>query len=257
VNQNCDTFLVAYFFGPASIGLYAIAKRLRLALQMVAATPINGVLFTTLAEVQDDRERLKSVSQRMIALICLVCAPIFLGSSSIAREAIALGFGEKWIAAGPIFAVLTLGGFFATLQGFCDSLFILKHRQIWSFYILLIQTALAILLFFLIRAWGPNYLAVPFVLPYAIVFPVLAVLASKLSGLSLSEWLSAVMPSLSSSILMFGAVKFISSSMVFSSNLTHAVICSAAGAVVYLISMLVVGRKTVVSTFRILLKLAY
>jgi O-antigen/teichoic acid export membrane protein len=252
VGQNCDTFLVAVFFGPASVGFYAIAKRLRLALQMVAATPISGVLFSTLAEVQDDRERLKSVSQRMIALICLVCAPIFLGSSSIAREAISIGFGEHWTAAGPIFAVLTLGGFFATLQGFSDTMFILKNRQIWSFYILLIQTALAILLFFPMRALGPNYLAVPFILPYAVTFPLSAILVSRLAVLSLSEWLFAVMPSLASSVLMFGAVKLISSSVNFSSNISQAAICSASGAAVYLVAMLIVSRTTVLSAFRVL-----
>jgi O-antigen/teichoic acid export membrane protein len=252
VSQNCDTFLVAFFFGPASVGIYAIAKRLRLALQMVAATPINGVLFTTLAEVQDDRERLKSVSQRMIFLICLVCAPIFVGSSSLAQQAISVGFGEQWIDAVPVFAVLAFGGLFAALQGFSDTLFILKNRQAWSFYILLIQTALSILLFLVIRALGPNYLAVPFVLPYAATFPISALLASRLAGLSLSEWLFAVMPSLASSIIMFGAVKLIGSSAQFSSNLLQLAICSVSGAVVYLAAMLIVSRASMLSAFRVL-----
>jgi O-antigen/teichoic acid export membrane protein len=257
VNQNCDTFLVAYFFGPSSVGFYAIAKRLRLALQLVAATPINGVLFATLAEVQDDRERLKSVSQRMIALISFVCAPIFAGSSSIAHEVISAGFGEQWTAAAPIFAVFTLGGYFATLQAFSETVFILKNRQMWSFYNLLIQTALAVLIFVLIRKLGQDYLAVPFVAPYVMTFPLLAVLVSQLAGLSLSEWLIATLPSLASSVLMFGAVKLIGSSVHFSNNFSQAAMCSAFGAVVYLLTMLILSRKTVESAFRTLWNLVH
>ena len=189
VNQNLDTFLVAYFVGPATAGAYAIAKRLRLALQLVAATPVNGILFSTLAEVQDDRERLKNVSQRLISLISLICAPIFVGSSSIAHEVISVGFGAQWATAGPIFAVLTLGGIFIALQGFSDTIFILKNRQFWSFYLLLIQTAITVLAFLPIATFGPKYIAVPFIAPYAhnVVMPhAVRRLVSRLTGLSSS-----------------------------------------------------------------------
>jgi len=256
-SQNCDTFLVAYFFGPANAGIYAIAKRLRLALQLVAATPISGVVFPTLAEVQADGERLKNVSQRMIVLISFICVPVFVGSSSIAREAISVGFGQQWAAAGPIFSVLALGGIFAILQNVSDTMFIVRNRQIWSLYIVLIQTALAVLLFFPIKILGPAYLAVPFILPYAVTFPLSAFLVSRLTGLTFSEWLTSIMPSLASSALMFGAVKLIDSSVTFPNNLSQAALCSVLGAVVYLFVMLIVSRRTVVSTFGLVLDLVH
>jgi O-antigen/teichoic acid export membrane protein len=255
VSQSCDTFLVGYFFGPASVGLYAIAKRLRLALQSVAASPINGVLFSTLAEVQDDRERLKYVSQRLIALISLICAPIFAGSSSIAPEAISVGFGDQWTAAGPIFAVLTLGGFFAALQSFTDTVFVIKNRQSWSFHLLLIQTALAVLFFFPSKSLGPEYMAVPFVAPYAITLPLSAILFSRLTGFSLYQWLVAVTPSLASAGLMFAAVKLLGYSIHFSTNLWHLAVCAIVGAFAYLVAILILDRNTVTFAFHTLWKL--
>jgi lipopolysaccharide exporter len=254
VNQNCDTFLIAYFFGPASAGAYAIAKRLRLALQLAAVTPISGVLFSTLAEVQDDRDRLKRVSQRLIALISLACAPIFVGSSSIAREAISVGFGAQWVSAGPIFAVLALGGFFAALQNFCDTMFILKNRQIWSFYLLLVQTALAVFLFFPVKLLGSDYIAIPFILPYIITFPFSAILVSRITGVSLSEWATSILPALTSSAIMYGTVKLISANVNFPSYLTQVAVCSVSGAAVYFLAMLIVDRTTVISAFRLVLK---
>jgi O-antigen/teichoic acid export membrane protein len=252
VNQNCDTFLVAYFFGPASAGAYSVAKRLRLALQLVAATPVSGVLFSTLAEVQDDRGRLKNVSQRLIALISLVCAPIFVGSSSIAYEIISAGFGTQWKAASPIFAVLTLGGFFVALQSFGDTLFILKNRQVWSFYLLLIQTFLIVLAFFPSSTLGPEYIAVPFIAPFVMTFPLSAIAISRLTGLSFFEWSAAIVPSLASSAVMFIAVKSLGSAVQFSSDLVQAIVCSATGAIIYLAGMLVLSRKTVIFTLRTL-----
>jgi O-antigen/teichoic acid export membrane protein len=257
VNQNLDTFLVAYFVGPATAGAYAIAKRLRLALQLVAATPVNGILFSTLAEVQDDRERLKNVSQRLISLISLICAPIFVGSSSIAHEVISVGFGAQWATAGPIFAVLTLGGIFIALQGFSDTIFILKNRQFWSFYLLLIQTAITVLAFLPIATFGPKYIAVPFIAPYAITFPLSAIAVSRLTGLSSSAWLAAIVPSLLSSAMMFGVVKSIDSGVHFSTDLLRAIVCSVAGAIVYFVGMLIISRGTVVLALRTLWDLSH
>jgi O-antigen/teichoic acid export membrane protein len=255
VSQNSDTFLVAYFFGPAGAGAYAIAKRLRLALQLAAVTPISGVLFSTLAEVQDDRERLKNVSRRMIALLSLICAPIFVGASSIARETIDIAFGERWSAAGPILEVLTLGGFFAALQSFTDTVFVLKNRQIWSFYLLLIQTALVVLFFFPSKVLGPNYMAVPFVAPYVVTLPLSAILVSRLTGLSFSDWLIATVPSLVSAGVMFGAVKLLGVGVHFLPGFWRAVLCTTLGASVYLIMMLVLSRDTMALAFHTLWKL--
>jgi lipopolysaccharide exporter len=254
VNQNCDMFLVAYFFGPASAGVYAIAKRLRLALQLAAVTPISGVLFSTLAELQGDRDRLKHVSRRLIALISLVCAPIFVGSSSIAREAISLAFGTQWAGAGPVFAVLTLGGFFAALQNFCDTIFILKNRQIWSFYLLLIQTVLAVLIFFPIKFLGPDYMAAPFMLPYLITFPLSALLVSRITGLSLSAWATSILPAVTSSALMFVTVKLIDAGVTFPSNLAQVLFCSASGALVYSLGIMIADRSTAISALQLALK---
>jgi O-antigen/teichoic acid export membrane protein len=251
VSQYFDTFLIAYFFGPASAGIYAVAKRLKFALQSVAVTPISGVVFSTLAEVQNDSRRLTEVAQRMIALVAFVCAPVFVGSSSIAKQVISVGFGERWAAAAPIFAVLALGGLFTALQSLCETVFTLKYRQAWTFYVLLIYMSLASLLFYLIGGWGPDYLAVPFIVPYLVILPLSAALVSRLTGLSLSGWLGAIIPSAISSGIMFIAIGLIESTTQSLSSLSQAVIYSAFGAIVYLVTMMVLSRNTVLSAFRI------
>jgi len=244
VNQNCDTWMVAYFFGPASTGLYSVAKRLRVALQTVVGTPINSVGFSALAEVQSDAQRLKQVSRKIITLISFLCAPIFFGSSAISWEIIQVAFGAKWAEAAPVFALLSISGLFIVFQSFSDAVFTLKKCQIWSFYMLLLYTFIAILLFFLSSALTLDNLALPFILPYGIVFPLSAALVSRLIGLSISEWIASIAPPIISSGLMFVSVKLISQIMPANQELLRLAVLSIAGVVIYGIAMLLVGRTT-------------
>lgn len=250
VSQNSDTFLVAYFFGPSSAGLYTIAKRLRLALQLMAATPINGVVFSALAEVQDDKKQLENVSQRLLGLISLICAPVFFGSCSIARDAIIICFGEGWIGAAPIFSILTLGAYFVSIQNFVDMVFILKNRQLWSFYNLIIQLAISTLAFYPLSKFGQAYLAIPFVFPYIITFPLIVFLTSKLVHLTLRQWLAALGPSLISSIIMFSFVWLLTLKLSFASASTRVIMSVIVGGTVYLVTMLVIDRRAVLNIFQ-------
>jgi lipopolysaccharide exporter len=252
INQNCDVFLVAYFFGPANAGLYAVAKRLRIALQSVAGTPVNAVALSALAEVQLDHKRLANVSRQMIALISFICAPIFVGSSSLSHEVVVLAFGARWVDASPIFEVLAVSGFFIVLQSFTDAVYTLKNKQLWSFYNLLVYTTLAVLLFFVFRVRGAEFIALAFVLPYLVVFPISALLASRLIELSFLEWLSAIAPATLSSCVMFAVIKELGSSIPFVGLAPRIAAICILGAIVYLPMMLIFGRSTVLGTFRVL-----
>ncbi|MBV9985222.1 MAG: lipopolysaccharide biosynthesis protein [Bradyrhizobium sp.] len=256
ISQNCDTLLVAYYFGPTLVGLYALAKRLRLALQSIAATPINGVAFPALAEVQDDQQRLRQAALRMVSLISFVCAPIFVGSSSLADEIISMAFGAKWVATAPIFATFTLGGFFASLQIFGDTIFALKAKQMWTFYNLLAYVAMAASMFLILSHFGFENVALPFILPYIVTLPVSATLVSRLIDVPIRQWLAAILPSVASSLLMFGTVTFFDSRLQFLTVSLRTICLAAFGAAVYFSVMMVLGRKTVVFGLGTLLQLA-
>jgi O-antigen/teichoic acid export membrane protein len=254
---NCDTFLVAYFFGISNVGVYTVAKRLKFALQTIVTSPFNGVLLSVLAEIQDDAQRLRDGSRKMIALTLFVSVPIFVGSALISKEVILLFFGERWETVAPVFATLALGGVFVTPQTFCDTVFSLKNRQIWSFYYMLLYTALAVALFFWLRSSSPDYIALPFVLPYLFVFPFSAYLVSKLIALSLSDWLRAVAPSTLSAIVMFAIVKLVTAQSLAIGNFWGIFACSAIGGLVYLAAMFVFDRMTLVGAFHSVGRLLY
>lgn len=250
INQNADTLLVAAFFGPAATGLYGIGKRLRMALQTAAGTPINAVGLPALAEVQHDPERLRRVALRTITTIATVCLPIFIGASSIAPELVHLTFGPRWLQAAPVFSTLAFAGPFMVLQSFCDAVFTLKNRQIWSFYILLIYTGLAIGLFLLGRLFAFGNIALPFVLPFLAAFPVAAILVSRLTGLAFAGWRAALGPALISSILVFFVVRLLAGGLP-PSDMIRLPVLTFAGAICYLALMCLIGRSAIADSIRI------
>ena len=210
LNQNCDTILVAYFFGPASTGLYSVGKRLRLAMQLVASAPINGIALPTLADAQNDPERLKRVLSYAICVVCAVCAPLFLGVSAVAGDAISILFGARWVAAATTLEWLSVGGLMAVLLTYNDTVFVVRGRPIWIFYISSVYTALAIVGFVIFSRLGTFYLAAPFVIPYFATLPISVWLCCRLTRLTFGEWLLRVGPAFASAIAMFVVIRLLS-----------------------------------------------
>ncbi len=109
LNQNADTALIALIFGPAAVGIYSIGKRLKLALQMVATNPVNGVALPALSESQDNPARQQRVFLTATRLVFTCCAPVFLGAAAVASPIIVLLFGARWAGAASVFAWLSVG----------------------------------------------------------------------------------------------------------------------------------------------------
>jgi O-antigen/teichoic acid export membrane protein len=242
ITGNCDTFLVAFFFGPASTGIYSVGKRLNLALILVASAPVHGVVWPALIEVQDDPQRFRRVLIRALTLICSVCGPVFLGASAVATEAIVVVFGQKWVGAAPILALMTVGGLARIVLSYGDSVFVIHNRPIWSFYISLVYAVLAILLFPLCANFGFRYIALPFVLPYCVVCPLAAVLVFRLVELTAGDLFRAMAPGLGASVIMFAVVRLTELLLDGVGDIGRLAILCPIGSIVYIGVLWIVGR---------------
>ncbi|WP_354142505.1 oligosaccharide flippase family protein [Bradyrhizobium sp. NP1] len=244
LSQNCDTLLVAYFFGPANTGLYSVAKRLRLAMQLVASAPINGIALPTLADAQREPERLRRVLSQANGIVCAVCAPLFLGVAAVADDVITLLFGSRWAAAAPILQWLAAGGVAAALLACNDAVFAVRGRPIWTFYVSAAYTILAVLGFVGLYRLGNAYLAAPFVLPYVVTLPFSAWLCSRVTTVSFSDWLLRVLPALASAIIMLIAVRLLGGILSGPGPIARLAILCPFGAVIYVGALAIFDRST-------------
>lgn len=249
LTQNCDTVLVAYFFGVHSTGIYNVGKRLKLALQLVAATPVSGVAVPALADTADDPERLRQFVMRGISIMSAICGPVFLGTSAVAHDVVLVMFGARWTAAGPVLAWLAAGGLGTVLLNYNDAVFVVCGRPIWSFYVWGAYVAFAILTFVAGTQFGPGYIAMPFTVPFCLVLPLSAMFASRLIGVTLAQWARAIAPALVSSSAMFVCVRLLDTQLEAIGPIVRLLVLCSWGALVYVGALAMFGRDTLAMIF--------
>jgi len=242
-NQTCDTFLVALYFGPGAAGLYNIAKRLRLSLQLVAVTPISGVVLPAIAASKAIPEQKRQIVRRAYTQMSLFCSPVFLGAMFVSGAAIPAFFGERWAAAVPIFAALAAGGLGQALQACTDAVFITHARPRWMAYISVVETALAVCGFAVLAPLlGPAGVGIAFAAPLAISVPLGASLAMRLVGFSVREWGRMVSPGLLAGLLMLLGLELLSPLLSGFSVPARLAASVASGALLFPLFLCVVNR---------------
>ncbi len=252
-NQNCDTFLVALLFGPVSAGYYNVAKRMRLALQLVSGDSIKAIGLTTLTEIQNDTAKLRNVVVKSITLISALCSPVFLGASAVSNDAICAVFGSNWANSGPILQILSIGGLAIVLLSYNDNIFVLKNKPTWCLRVSVGYSFFAITAMLVCVKLRIIALALPFVLPYVILVPFSYILVCKEISLSPRELLGALLPGLSSAAVMFAVIRCAGLYYPSHSHVFRLLILCPVGAFTYSMMMLGVWRGTaglLISSFR-------
>ena len=244
LNQNCDTLLIGFVFGPTSVGVYSVAKRLTLALTMVAATPAKTVAVPLLAELQADPARLGPMMLTTTAVIAAVCAPLFLGAAAVAPDAVALTFGPGWGTVGPVFAWLAAGGLATVLLEHANSVFVVAGRPAWTFYTGALNVLLIVPVFVLFGQGAGPWLALPFVLPGLALVPGAYALVARLAGVG--PWRCLQQAALPTG----AALAMVATVLLAAPHLRHLVLPArlaaevGLGALVYVAALALVSRRS-------------
>lgn len=145
-----DGLAVASFSGAAAAGVYNLAKRTRLALQLGLSAAIGRVSLPAFAHVKDDSERLVKAVDQAMRLATVVAFPVFVGVAAVAPELIDVFLGAEWAeAAGPM-TLLMIGGALAISTRICDNLLLVLGRRmaiVWLNALALIVLVLGLALF--------------------------------------------------------------------------------------------------------------
>jgi O-antigen/teichoic acid export membrane protein len=244
INQNCDTFLVALVFGPVGAGYYNVGKRIRLALQLVASGPIKSIALPSLAEIQNDPQRLQRGALNSLQFLCVICAPAFFGASAVAHVAVVTIFGPNWINAGPIMETLTVGGLAIVLLNYNENIFLLRNKPFWCLVASLAYSVLTTILVIVFVSLHIHAIALPFVLPYLAVFPLSATLASRCLDISFKQWLDALLPGISSALFMFVMVQICDQHLTIHGNIARLLVLCLVGGMSYALALGLVWRRS-------------
>ncbi len=108
LNWQCDRLVLGRYVSRARLGEFSLANDLSYLPEQAIIKPIARPLLAAFALIGSDRQRLDAAYEKSATTILAVGAPIMIGLSLLARPAVELALGGKWLAAIPIIQWLSL-----------------------------------------------------------------------------------------------------------------------------------------------------
>jgi PST family polysaccharide transporter len=107
---NADIAFIGALLGPTLLGIYTLAFNVASWSTSVLGGTINGVAMPAFSALRRDPEQLQATLVRWSRLVSLVAFPVSVLTAVLSTELVGVLYGPKWIAAGPVLAILAVYG---------------------------------------------------------------------------------------------------------------------------------------------------
>jgi O-antigen/teichoic acid export membrane protein len=107
-NRSADNVLIGWYWGASPLGLYSRAYNLLLLPVRQLSAPLGTIVVPAFSRLQNDPERFARYYLRTINLIAWIATPLFGFLIVAAEPVIRLVLGKQWVAAAPVFEILSI-----------------------------------------------------------------------------------------------------------------------------------------------------
>ena len=107
---NGIEIIVGRFRGPEEVGLFGVSREIAFLPSRELAAPVNRALFPSFATIAGDTDRLRTAFTKVVAVTLLVSLPAAFGIMAISESLVFVVFGDQWVDAAPLLAVLGFVG---------------------------------------------------------------------------------------------------------------------------------------------------
>lgn len=170
-NQKFDNLIVAWFLGPAALGLYDKAYQFLLMPVNQISLPLSGVVHSTLSRLQRDPERYRAYLARAVLLSTGLGLPLTAFLYANAHTIITQLLGRQWLPAAPIFSALAPAAATMTVTACVGWIFLSlgrARRQLpWAAF----TTAITVAAFVVGARWGVVGVAAAFSVSRVVLLP--------------------------------------------------------------------------------------
>lgn len=252
--SNADFLVAGRILGTATLGLYEVGWNLaNLPIEKITSL-VSQVTPAVFSAVQHDHAALRRYLLRITEVLALITFPASLGMALVAPDFVLLTLGAKWHGAIAPLQLLALStGFRAVTPLLPQVLNVVGETRLSMRYGVLCAVVLPTGFYLLGTRWGTVGLALVWVL----VFPILVIPAYRrvLQTIELSgrEYLRALWPGASASLLMGAAVLAVQ--LTAGAHESRVVSFSAqvvSGAVVYALTCIALHGERLASLSRVL-----
>lgn len=109
IYNDVRTLIIGKMFSEVQLGYYNRGQQLPEVVLTTLDSSVQTVMLPVISEVQDDKERVAFLFNRMLSLNCLVTLPILIGLAATAESIIILLFTSKWSSAVLFMQIMCLG----------------------------------------------------------------------------------------------------------------------------------------------------
>ena len=104
--------IIGRMYQPATLAYYDKGNQFPGLVSDTVCGAIQSILFPAFSEVQDDRQKVKSMMRRSINVSCLFMFPIMAGLIAIAKPLVLVLLTEKWLPCVPFLQIICISNFF-------------------------------------------------------------------------------------------------------------------------------------------------
>ena len=151
--------------------------------------------------------------------------------------------GNKWADVAPVFSILAVNGYVSSLLQYNSNVMLVKNKPHWQFVITIINAVANIVLFLIVGRLGLIALALGYVGKNIALTPLSTGAALHLLGIRTRVYLAHITPSIAAALAMACTVMLAGGYLSGLSSVARLVLLVPSGAVVYLLTMAVVGRN--------------
>ena len=159
---NFDKMLLGRVWGPGAVGIYGTASQIINVPTHNLNRAVGSVAFSALSRLQHDTPRYRGYFLKGYAIVMSMTLPITVFSAVFAEDIISVVLGPNWMAAVPIFRLLTPT---ILVFGMIDPLawlLLSSGRQMRSLHLSLAIAVLVITSYFIGLPYGPTGVAAAF-----------------------------------------------------------------------------------------------
>jgi O-antigen/teichoic acid export membrane protein len=239
LSQNLDIFALTAAAGATATGLYGLARRIRLAMQLVFAG-LGRVALSALGTL--DEARRGTALTRAAEMTLLVAGPVFVGLAVVAPDLIAVLFGPEWVASASVLAILALSGPLLILNDFFEQVLILLRKLRELAFVKLGYAAVLGLAIFIAARFSLVSVALVAVACIGLVWPILSMLVAHAMPFSISGYFLAAARAAAPSVTMGVAVSLTRAMLMDWPALERLVVLVAFGAAVFALAVWLFAR---------------
>lgn len=194
VASKVDDAVIGFFLGPVALGAYAVASRLRLALEQLFCQGIDAVALSAFSRLSAQRETLAQAYLGATRTALTLALPVFLSAAWLAPAWLPLLIGTQWDAAMAPLQALLLAGLLQAFLHFNHAVFRAVGQPGRSWRLGLASLGLNVALVLVAVRWGVMAVAWAYLLRIALVGPWGTLLACRLLGVGVQTYSRALGP---------------------------------------------------------------